>query len=63
MLARALYFTSELGAEISEGLYNAVAIILAYVYRVDRGEILEEPEISLPPEMRFDENGHPEGGV
>lgn len=63
LLARALYFTSDLGAEISEGLYNAVAIILAYVYRVDRGETLDEPEISLPPEMRFDENGRPEGEV
>ena len=63
LLARALYFTSDLGAEISEGLYNAVAIILAYVYRIDRGELLDEPEISLPPEMRFDENGRREGEV
>ncbi len=63
LLARALYFTSDLGAEISEGLYNAVAIILAYVYRVDRGEVLDEPDISLPPEMRFDENGRHEGEV
>ena len=63
LLARALYFTSDLGAEISEGLYNAVAIILAYVYRIDRGEVLDEPEINLPPEMRFDENGRREGEV
>lgn len=63
LLARALYFTSDLGAEIEEGLYNAVAIILAYVYRIDRGEVLDEPEISLPPEMRFDENGRREGEV
>jgi flagellar biosynthetic protein FlhB len=63
LLARALYFTSDLGAEIAEGLYNAVAIILAYVYRIDRGEVLDEPEISLPPEMWFDENGRREGEV
>ncbi len=63
LLARALYFTSDLGSEIAEGLYNAVAIILAYVYRIDRGEVLDEPEISLPPEMRFDENGRREGEV
>ena len=63
LLARALYFSSDLGAEIAEGLYNAVAIILAYVYRIDRGEVLDEPEISLPPEMRFDENGRREGEV
>ena len=29
MLARALFFTSEIGGEITEGLYNAVAVILA----------------------------------
>ena len=63
LLARALYFTSDLGAEIAEGLYNAVAIILAYVYRIDRGEVLDEPDIILPPEMRFDENGRHEGEV
>ena len=63
LLARALYFTSDLGAEIAEGLYNAVAIILAYVYRIDRGEVLDEPDIILPPEMRFDENGRYEGEV
>ena len=60
LLARALYFTSDLGAEIAEGLYNAVAIILAYVYRIDRGEVLDEPDIILPPEMQFDENGRHE---
>ena len=63
LLARALYFTSDLGAEIAEGLYNAVAIILAYVYRIDRGEVLDEPDIILPPEMRFDENGRHEEEV
>jgi len=61
LLARALYFTSNIGEEIAEGLYNAVAIILAYVYRIDRGEVLAEPEISLPPELHFDENGRVEG--
>ena len=57
LLARALYFTSNIGGEISETLYNAVAIILAYVYRLDRGDVLDEPEINLPPEMHFDEQG------
>ena len=61
LLARALYFTSNIGEEIAEGLYNAVAIILAYVYRIDRGEVHAEPEISLPPELHFDENGRVEG--
>ena len=63
MLARALYFTSEIGGEIAEGLYNAVAVILAYVFRIDSGESMDMPELTLPPELRFDENGNPEQGV
>ena len=58
ILARALYYTSEIGGEITEGLYNAVAVILAYIFRVDSGESLEMPELTLPPELRFDENGN-----
>ena len=38
LLARALFFTGEIGEEISEKLYNAVAVALAYVYKLDRGE-------------------------
>ena len=63
MLARALYFTSEIGGEIAEGLYNAVAVILAYVFRIDSGETMDMPELTLPPELRFDENGNPEQGA
>lgn len=63
MLARALYFTSEIGGEIAEGLYNAVAVILAYVFRIDSGESMDMPELTLPPELQFDENGNPEQGV
>ena len=59
LLARALYFSGEIGKEIPEMLYQAVAIILAYIYRVDRGEDLERPEIELPDDMRFDEFGKP----
>ncbi len=63
MLARALYFTSEIGGEIAEGLYNAVAVILAYVFRIDSGETMDMPELTLPPELRFDENGNLEQGA
>ena len=63
MLARALYFTSEIGGEIAEGLYNAVAVILAYVFRIDSGESMDMPELTLPPELRFDENGNLEQGA
>ena len=40
-------------------LYQAVAIVLAYIYRVDRGEDLERPDVELPEDMRFDEFGKP----
>ena len=57
LLARALFFTSNIGQEISDRLYNAVAVALAYIYRIDKGETVEEPVIDLPEDMRFNENG------
>ena len=57
LLARALFFTSEIGKEISEKLYNAVAVALAYIYKIDKGEILDEPYIDTPEDLRFNENG------
>ena len=60
LLARALYFTGEIGQEISDKLYNAVAVALAYIYRIDQGEPVEEPEISIPDELSFDEFGNVE---
>ncbi|MEJ6672413.1 MAG: flagellar biosynthesis protein FlhB [Alphaproteobacteria bacterium] len=57
LLARALFFTGEIGAEISEQLYQAVAVILAYLYRLDKGEMLEEPDVDLPDDMQFNETG------
>ena len=59
LLARALYYTGEIGAEITEQLYQAVAVVLAYLYRVDRGEVLAEPEVEIPESLRFTENGQP----
>jgi flagellar biosynthetic protein FlhB len=40
LLARALYFTGEIGKEISENLYSAVASVLAYIFKIERGEKL-----------------------
>ena len=57
LLARALYYTSNIGDEISEKLYSAVAIALAYIYRLDQGESLLEPKIDIPAELQFDEFG------
>ena len=58
LLARALYFTGEIGQEISDKLYNAVAVALAYIYRVEKGEPVEEPDITIPDELSFDEFGN-----
>ena len=58
LLARALYFTGEIGHEISDKLYNAVAVALAYIYRLEQGESVEEPEIKIPDELTFDEFGN-----
>ena len=57
LLARALYYTSDIGQEISEKLYTAVAIALAYIYKLDNGETLNEPQIDIPEELVFNEDG------
>ena len=57
LLARALYFTGSIGQEISDGVYTAVAAVLAYVYRLDRGETPDEPWVDVPDDLQFDENG------
>jgi flagellar biosynthetic protein FlhB len=57
MLARALYAHAELDGEIPAALYNAVAQVLAYVYRLKaamRGEGPmpdEQPTPFVPPEL------------
>ena len=55
LLARALFFTGEIGEEISEKLYNAVAVALAYVYKLDSGEDIDAPDIDVPEDLRFNE--------
>ncbi len=61
MLARAIYFNTELGAAIPAGLYLAVAKLLAYVfqlriYRTDGGMKPEIPtDLSIPDEYRVAE--------
>ena len=57
LLARALFFTGEIGQEISDKLYTAVAVALAYIYKIDRGEFASEPEIIIPQDMQFNEQG------
>jgi len=58
-LARAIYFTSRAGQVVNEGLYMAVATILAFVFRVENrmaGE-MDRPFITVPEELRFDADG------
>ena len=58
LLARALYFTGQIGKEISEDLYASVAAILAYIFKIEKGEFLEKPEIEIPKDLQFDEFGN-----
>ena len=57
ILSRALYFTGDIGAEISQSLYNAVAVVLAYLYRLEKGEALQLPDVDVPDDMQFNEFG------
>ena len=57
-MARALYFTGQIGSEISESLYGSVAAILAYIFKVEKGQNLDEPVIEIPNDLRFDEYGN-----
>ena len=57
LLARAIYFTGEIGKEISENLYSAVASVLAYIFKIERGEETNYPEFDIPADLNFDEFG------
>lgn len=59
LLARALYFTGDIGLEINDRLYGAVATVLAYIYRLDRGEIVSEPDVIIPEDLMFNPDGRP----
>ncbi len=58
-LARAIYFTGQVGQMIDARLYLAVAALLAFLFRLDRalaaGDIL--PDMPIPPELLFDSEG------
>ncbi|MCH8467573.1 MAG: EscU/YscU/HrcU family type III secretion system export apparatus switch protein [Roseinatronobacter sp.] len=60
-LARALYFTGDIGQPIHEGLFGAVAAVLAHIWRLERGLQDDLPQIDLPTPMQFDANGHARG--
>lgn len=60
-LARSVYYHTEIGDEIPEGLYIAVAQVLAYVFQVEqwrkgRGPKPEtKPDFPIPEDLREDE--------
>ncbi len=60
-LARALYYTTEVDRSIPEGLYVAVAQVIAYVFSlgtVTPGKPgMARPNPEVPADMHFDENG------
>jgi flagellar biosynthetic protein FlhB len=59
-LARALYFSTELGEAIPEGLYRAVAQVLAYVYQLKQGPIYNREgqtpmtDLPIPDDLQHD---------
>ncbi len=58
-LTRAIYFTTRAGQTIPEDLYQAVAVILAFVFRLD-GELaarMQPPVVDVPRSQRFDAHG------
>ena len=62
LLARALYFTGDIGLAVEEKLYSAVAAILAYVYQLERGVDAELQNFDIPDDLQFDESGRVLGG-
>ena len=61
LLARALYFTSDVGVYIPPGLFHAVAQVIAYVYSLNSvapdGQKMTKPKPKVPEELIFDESG------
>jgi flagellar biosynthesis protein FlhB len=62
-LTRALYFTTRAGQAIPEDLYRAVAVILAFVFRLDRemAAYPKPPVVEVPGGKRFGADGKLEG--
>lgn len=58
-LARAIYFTSRAGQIVNEGLYMAVATVLAFVFRVENrmASEMDRPFVTVPDDLRFDAEG------
>ena len=60
ILARALYFTTEVDSEVPESLYYAVAQVIAYIFSLgsfETGGPRIKPQPEVPKDLRFDQNG------
>lgn len=60
-LARALYFTADIGQPIPDALFGAVAAVLAHIWRLERGLDEDLPDIDMPEDMQFDAFGRQSG--
>jgi flagellar biosynthetic protein FlhB len=56
-LARSVYFTTRERQVIREELFSAVAVVLAFVFSLKRGEQPAAPVIEVPVALRFDTEG------
>lgn len=64
VLARAIYYTTELEQEIPEPLYLAVAQVLSYVFAMNDSQYSarsapQMPDIDVPVDYQFDSEGKP----
>ena len=60
MLARALYFTTELDQFIPEPLFEAVAQVIAYIFNLSTAQSAvknNRPTPRVPDDMLFDSEG------
>ena len=61
LLARALFFTTEVDQDIPRPLFEAVAEVIAYVFHLNsfgrNGRGAKKPRVTVPPEMQFSQDG------
>ena len=57
LLARALFFTGDIGADVAEDLFSAVASVLAYVLQLERGANPSFEDPKVPSDLLYDEFG------
>ncbi|WP_347304353.1 flagellar type III secretion system protein FlhB [Croceibacterium sp. TMG7-5b_MA50] len=56
-LARSVFYTTRENQTIREELYGALAVVLAHVFSLRRGEARPLPAVDVPVALRFDADG------